>query len=481
MLEHLSPKFKMPPMEREPRAALILNRFTRNLTIMFATSAVSSILGLHPDEIREKSFYRCIQEKCLPEALRCLEGAKENDSIAYLRFWSRDPREEAEPMQDEVAEDGFDEQAGLRDSEGGGAQLDVQMEIDQDDLSLVDIKQEFDSSMEDSGIRTSTALSSASNLAVPGLASGTENLVAFAAFAPSASAGTQGARSNGSPGSRRPRRREVLPSIELEAVVSCTSDGLVVVLRKARPRIPALHPPQQLPLDFENGLFAAPWAQQPIRPYVPPETVYTFQPPLLPQDNVKTAEGPPLDQLMRSIRDVAVFAWALVGINDNFSAYGRGIPRGEAQPQDSRAAWDHQAGGDRQGHDSQVAHSWNKGKAPAASAAQYGSLYQPEAQQGPSGFDNYTYGSSPTWLRRAGGLDARHQAQQDIGMHSAYWVQEQEQNPQKLPAPVSYGLQQNAWIEPTQSARNPIYAIPTTTPEAQRRGEAPHEFRYSWQ
>ncbi|MDA4132710.1 MAG: hypothetical protein OK454_06245, partial [Thaumarchaeota archaeon] len=258
MLEHLSPKFKMPPMEREPRAALILNRFTRNLTIMFATSAVSSILGLHPDEIREKSFYRCIQEKCLPEALRCLEGAKENDSIAYLRFWSRDPREEAEPMRDEVAEDGLDEEqagGGLRDSEGGGAQLDVQMEetLDQDDMSSAGIGQGFHSGMEDSGTRTSTALSSVStNLAVPRLASGTENPIASAALAPSAAATPQGAGSNGSQGPRRPRRSGgALPSIELEAVVSCTSDGLVVVLRKARPRIPAPHPPQQQvpPLD----------------------------------------------------------------------------------------------------------------------------------------------------------------------------------------------------------------------------------------
>jgi len=51
MLEHLSPKFKMPPMEREPRAALILNRFTRNLTIMYATDPVAQILGIRSDEL----------------------------------------------------------------------------------------------------------------------------------------------------------------------------------------------------------------------------------------------------------------------------------------------------------------------------------------------------------------------------------------------------------------------------------------------
>ena len=38
-----------------------------------------------------------------------------------------------------------------------------------------------------------------------------------------------------------------------------------------------------------------------------------------------------MDQLMRSIRDVAVFAWALAGINGNVAAYGRGLPTAESQ------------------------------------------------------------------------------------------------------------------------------------------------------
>ena len=38
------------------------------------------------------SFYYCIAENCLQDAIKCLENAKGNDSIAYLRFWFRDPR-----------------------------------------------------------------------------------------------------------------------------------------------------------------------------------------------------------------------------------------------------------------------------------------------------------------------------------------------------------------------------------------------------
>ncbi|KAK7981688.1 hypothetical protein PG988_003926 [Apiospora saccharicola] len=127
MLEHLSPKFKMPPMEREPRAALILNRFTQTLTVMFATNAVSSILGVSPDQIQGKSFYECIDQNCWADAINCLESAKANDSIAYLRFWYRDPRRE---------EDFDDEGSDSEDSSDsdGGAQLGASqspMEVDQ--------------------------------------------------------------------------------------------------------------------------------------------------------------------------------------------------------------------------------------------------------------------------------------------------------------------------------------------------------------
>ncbi|KAF1811983.1 hypothetical protein P152DRAFT_373744, partial [Eremomyces bilateralis CBS 781.70] len=99
MLSHLSAKFNLSPTEQthEPRAALFLNRFTRTLTIMYATSALEQIVGINSDDMKGRSFYYCIQEHCLGDAVRCLEGAKENDSIAYLRFWFRDPRLEDHP------------------------------------------------------------------------------------------------------------------------------------------------------------------------------------------------------------------------------------------------------------------------------------------------------------------------------------------------------------------------------------------------
>ncbi|RSL73292.1 hypothetical protein CEP54_000439 [Fusarium duplospermum] len=401
MLEHLSPKFKMSPMEREPRAALILNRFTRTLTVMFATEAIASILGVSADQVKYKSFYECIRESSLDDAFKCLESAKANDSIAYLRFWSRDPRRpedfENEASDDELddgddaeeADDQFEENSVTpsrtqstsghgsltpkkpnhlpesrrsSDSEGGGVKLDRAMDLDSNQQLSPQIKVEADIEMQDSG-----SLNDESSFE-----SRTASSAAMASISQTDSYRTpptpQSPRpmERSTPSPRRARsqpRQRLAPSVELEAVVSCTSDGLVVILRRARPQIPNLHPPL-VPSHFDNGLFAAPWGQQPIQPQCPPEVLYNFRPPLLPQhmplrENVKAAGGPPIDQLMRSIRDVAVFAWALVGINGNLASYSHGQPMGESQPPDGLPVWDPAAAQTSyQGPENQAAQRW---------------------------------------------------------------------------------------------------------------------------
>ncbi|KAL2189514.1 hypothetical protein L209DRAFT_677724 [Thermothelomyces heterothallicus CBS 203.75] len=318
MLEHLSPKFKMPPMEREPRAALILNRFTRNLTIMYATDAVTQILGVRPDELLEKPFYECIQPNCLDEAERCLESAKANESIAYLRFWYRDPRVDSNDPTDGEDEDGDEDEP--EDEVDDGSSQDPS-EVDVKDPSLNDCCMDLD----EDNHRTRDSDGGR------GVGSGTSPNVA--------SSEQQGAP------------RQPPQTFELEAVVSCTSDGLVVVLRRAWPPIPDPQPPViPAAFNYENGLFAAPWGHQPIKPYISPDLLYTFRPPLLPQymplrECVKAAGGPPLDQLMRSIRDVAVFAWAVAGINPTLAAnYAQGLrPRmgfDGQPPADGLPAWE---------------------------------------------------------------------------------------------------------------------------------------------
>ncbi|KAK3352357.1 hypothetical protein B0T25DRAFT_453851 [Lasiosphaeria hispida] len=336
MLEHLSPKFKMKPTEREPRAALVLNRFTRNLSIMFATNAVATILGLRPGELLDRPFYHCIQENCLANAIACLESAKKNESIAYLRFWFRDPR------QDDRAHD-----SGETDEGGDTTEEEGEDEDDEDDSDL--------SSHGDS----ETDVNADGSIALGDRGSWlAENRMDVDDRPPTQSGARRGLSSRAHPNARQ--QAPLTPpssngtgsphpglrgGLELEAVVSCTSDGLVVVLRKARPPISDPQLPLVPAYNYENGLFAAPWSLHPIEPYYPPELLYKFRAPFLPefmpvQEHIVAAGGPPRDQLLRSIRDVAVFAWALVGINGNLADYGRGLPRNGAQPPGGLPVWD---------------------------------------------------------------------------------------------------------------------------------------------
>jgi hypothetical protein len=439
MLEHLSPKFKMAPVEREPRAALILNRFTRTLTVMFATNAVSTILGVRPDQIKDKSFYECIQENCLPEAIRCLESAKANDSIAYLRFWYRDPRREEDFEDDEAAGDDEEEEESpfSSDSEGGGAVLGTPMEVEANNEEQPAIKVEAEDGPWNSASTQPYSGRSSSNTNSNGAFGSNSGNQQYSTSAMHQSPLTDSPAMSNSDQlvnrSTRPRRRGPIPSFELEAVVSCTSDGLVVVLRKARPPIPTPHPPL-LPFDFENGLFAAPWGQQPIRPQYSPDLLYTFRPPLLPhhmplRENVKAAGGPPLDQLMRSIRDVAVFAWALVGINGNLAAYSHGLPRDESQPPEGLPIWDPRAANlSYLGPENQAVRHWASmeyRKSQPNSQSEYPWTFQSEHSSSQRHLSqtsqgNYTYASHPPmWLSNSYSLlfDERGHGQRHNDQH----------------------------------------------------------------
>ncbi|KAJ5273164.1 hypothetical protein N7478_008289 [Penicillium angulare] len=281
MLTFISRKFSQRLDEplHEPRAAMFVNRFTRTATIMYATSGVSQILGISPEQLMSKSFFYCIQESCLRDAVRCLESAKANDSIAYLRFWFRNPMQDEHP-----------------------------------DFTR-------------------------------------HGLAAYS---------------------------DPIPPLELEAVVSCTSDGLVVILRRARSPIPttSTEPPRPVPV-YSNGIFAAPWALEPVYSYgssshaqenTAPHTVYPevkttmcrddhssssaytpstsahtlSAPQPQPQSKAEGSNGPQAHDLMDTIRDVAVFAWGIVGINRSLEQYKLGTPSGNAHPEEEMmdGSWD---------------------------------------------------------------------------------------------------------------------------------------------
>lgn len=320
MLSHLSSKFDLGPENQthEPRAALFLNRFTRTLTVMYATSGIEQIIGISGEAMKGRSFYFCIAPNCLEDAVRCLESAKGNDSIAYMRFYFRDPR------QDDPAD------ATTSESED-----DIMTDVTSEDGSEDLVENSGPSASESNGANRTSGPSDSDNHSVTSQAdSGASNPAdAHHTMFGGPSAQRSSTSSVASPQSERPNE-----PIELEAVISCTSDGLVVCLRRARPMIPGMLPVTQTAQQY-HGIFAAPWATQPIF-HPPPQQMPPY--PLGAQHPAMVQAGPSLDfqnAFMQSIRDVAVFAWALTGINGSLAEYARGNPVGESQPPDGFSIW----------------------------------------------------------------------------------------------------------------------------------------------
>lgn len=320
MLSHLSSKFSLGPEEQshEPRAALFLNRFTRTLAVMYATSGIEEVIGISSEAMRGRSFYCCIQENCLNDAVRCLESAKGNDSIAYLRFFFRDPRQDDPPdasnseSDDEIMTDYLsDEDAENGDGSG-------EPSTSNGDSSGHSYSHTSTSAGNGSAARSMNRRTDSGNTTNP---------------SDSHDDGSHSSTSSVTSSSEAPEER-----IELEAVISCTSDGLVVCLRKARPMVPGMLPAGQHNPQY-NGIYAAPWAPEPVFfPALPQPPPY----PLGAQHPAMVQAGPTAafqNEFLKSIRDVAVFAWALTGINGCLADYSRGTPVGESQPPGGFPVW----------------------------------------------------------------------------------------------------------------------------------------------
>jgi hypothetical protein len=326
MLSHLSSKFDLGPEEQthEPRAALFLNRFTRTLTIMYATSGIEQIIGISGEAMKGKSFYYCIALNCLDDAVRCLESAKGNDSIAYMRFFFRDPRL-ADPPESVTSE----------------SEDDIMTDFTSEDESDEDweINEPSPENATDSRSRSAPSHGHSPTEEPPTNVrheSGDSTNPAdthFAIFGERAARGS----STSTVGSPHSEYRD--EPIELEAVISCTSDGLVVCLRRARPLLPGTMPITQ-PAQQYNGIYAAPWAAQPI--FHPAPQQHAPYPLGAQHPNMMMSTGPSLqfqNTFMQSIRDVAVFAWALTGINGSLADHARGTPVGESQPPTGLSIW----------------------------------------------------------------------------------------------------------------------------------------------
>lgn len=375
MLSHLSAKFaaKPPaPAYRERRAAMFLNRYTRTLTIMYATDGLADVLGVTGEEMRGKSFYYCIQENCLQDAVRCLENAKANDSIAYLRFWYRDPR---------LGDDEEPNAQAARDSDSAMDDIPTSDEehtptgtahgsiLDQNRREASNTSTDSEPPFPLNRGDGRHDISNDSHLHAPPInsraSSGGSNVsnsheAVFGETRPhwsSSSSMSNSPLDNAQPPVNAQFRRQ---PVELEAVVSCTSDGLVVCLRRANPFMPQQARPEgeRVPASrgYENGLFAVPWSVEPMLPSpqqrAPKPAFEGFAPALAPaQANhrpLAQPSRPTQNDFMDSIRECAVFAWALVGINGSLADYSKGKPRGESQPASGLPVWQPEAKQPRQ-------------------------------------------------------------------------------------------------------------------------------------
>ena len=322
---------------------------------MYATNGLVDVLGISADELCGKSFYYCIQGNCLQEAVRCLESAKANDSIAYLRFWFRDPRQDDQEDNDQHM--GDTNSSG--DEDDGGVHVDDRADeygtdmILNDETAITRSSSQMDQEamiLPDQGIM---APNSRSSSGIGTDMDGQGNDPVFDQPTASQSSSSSLAMSV-SDERQRPFGEQRFPApyeIEVEAVVSCTSDGLVVILRRARPFFPQINQPAPQPLEhpYVNGLFASPWAIAPILPdsqnrpmYDLPPWIHARQAPTHPtaaQAHTAANIGPVSEVFMKTIREVGVFAWALTGINGHLAQYGRGKPADESQPPGGLPIW----------------------------------------------------------------------------------------------------------------------------------------------
>ena len=355
MLSYISHKFSKETrtLTHEPRAALFLNRFSRTLTIMYATNGLADIVGIPARELTGRSFYYCIQENCLREAVKCLESAKANDSIAYLRFWFRDPRLEDQIDHDEHMSDGH----SSGDDDDGGVHLSEIMDHDGSENAMTsDSAYSMRSSVERDQVHAQDGyLLDINSRSSSGNSTDLDRNSNDAIFDQPAGGQTRTSSVSSTDERTSPEAPSFTPDsshIELEAVVSCTSDGLVVVLRRARTTIPHLsHSTSEAAKHpYANGFFASPWATEPMIPNVgerrPQNRPDSWQPspaalrpPTAARGEVTATHGPATEDFMNSIREVAVFAWALTGINGSLANYTRGMPTGESQPPDGLPVW----------------------------------------------------------------------------------------------------------------------------------------------
>ncbi|KAI7823385.1 hypothetical protein BC939DRAFT_493125 [Gamsiella multidivaricata] len=78
-------------LDPEPRACMILNRFSRSLLIMYASPACELIFHLDPEQIVGKPILLFIRADDLGSFVEQVDMVKSSSAITHMRFWFQSP------------------------------------------------------------------------------------------------------------------------------------------------------------------------------------------------------------------------------------------------------------------------------------------------------------------------------------------------------------------------------------------------------
>ncbi|KAG0245842.1 hypothetical protein B0O80DRAFT_274097 [Mortierella sp. GBAus27b] len=84
-------KWNLQGMEPEPRVCVIMNRYTRNLVVMYASSACELVFRVDPDHIVGRPFLLYIRADDLAPFVEQTDFVRSNTSITHMRFWFQSP------------------------------------------------------------------------------------------------------------------------------------------------------------------------------------------------------------------------------------------------------------------------------------------------------------------------------------------------------------------------------------------------------
>ncbi|KAI8348994.1 hypothetical protein B0O80DRAFT_173666 [Mortierella sp. GBAus27b] len=78
-------------MEPEARVCLIINRYTRDLTIMYASSACEKVFHVDPDGMTGKPVLLYIRSDDMGPFVEQVDVVKESTTVSLIRFWFQSP------------------------------------------------------------------------------------------------------------------------------------------------------------------------------------------------------------------------------------------------------------------------------------------------------------------------------------------------------------------------------------------------------